>query len=89
MKPKDSTPVPGVQQANPSHSLPPGATLSDIYMDASQVAQELNISKRTVRNMRVSSKLSWTTLFGKIFYFRQEIAGLLAANKIPKKNRAA
>ena len=65
--------------------LPPGTRLSDIYMDAAQVAQELNLSKRTVRNMRVSGKLSWTTLFGKVFYLRQEIAELMIANKMLKK----
>lgn len=64
---------------------PAGTKLSDIYMDAPQVAQELNISKRTIRNMRVSEKLSFTTLFGKIFYYRQEIAAILAANKNLKK----
>ena len=64
---------------------PLGAKLNDVYMDAQQVAQELNISKRTVRNMRISGKLSFTTLFGKIFYYRQEITALLEANKILKK----
>lgn len=65
--------------------LPPGVRFGDLYMDAAQVAQELNFSKRTVRNMRVSGKLSWTTLYGKVFYMRQEIAEHLLINKVPGK----
>ena len=65
--------------------FPPGVKFDDIYMDASQVAQELNISKRVVRNIRMSGKISYTNPFGKIFYFRQEIAGILEANKKPKR----
>jgi len=65
--------------------FPPGVKFDDIYMDASQVAQELNISKRVVRNIRVSGKLSYTNPFGKIFYYRQEIAATMEANKKIKK----
>ena len=65
--------------------LPSGAVFSDIYMDASQVAQELNYGKRAVRNMRLRGVLSFTTLIGKLFYYRQEIAAILQANKVPKK----
>jgi len=67
--------------------LPPGVKFSDVYMDAPQVAEELNVSKRTVSNMRTSGKVSFTTLFGKLFYFRQELAGILVANKIAKKGK--
>jgi hypothetical protein len=65
--------------------LPPGVKFDDIYMDASQVAQELNISKRVVRNIRVSGKISHTNPFGKVFYYRQEIAAILEANKKTKR----
>jgi len=65
--------------------LPAGTKFNDIYMDASDVAIELNISKRLVRNMRVSVKISYTNPFGKIWYFRQEIAEILEANKKPRK----
>jgi len=65
--------------------FPPGVKFDDIYMDASQVAQELHISKRVVRNIRVSGKLSYTNPFGKIFYYRQEIAATMEANKKFKK----
>jgi hypothetical protein len=65
--------------------FPPGVKFDDIYMDASQVAQELNISKRVVRNIRVSGKISHTNPFGKVFYYRQEIAAILEANKKPKR----
>jgi len=65
--------------------FPPGVKFDDIYMDASQVAQELNISKRVVRNIRVSGKISYTNPFGKVFYYRQEIAATMEANKKVKK----
>ena len=61
--------------------LPPGTKFNDIYMDASDVAFELKISKRLVRNMRASGKVSYTNPFGKIWYFRQEIAEILEVNK--------
>ena len=65
--------------------LPPGVKFDDIYMDAPQVAQELNISKRVVRNIRMSGRISYTNPFGKIFYYRQEIAAIMEANKKTKK----
>lgn len=65
--------------------LPSGVKFDDIYMDASQVAQELNISKRVVRNIRISGRISHTNPFGKVFYYRQEIAAILEANKKNKK----
>ncbi len=64
------------------YNLPPGTCFSDIYMDTQSVALELNFCKRTISNMRRSGKLSHTTLNGKIYYYRQEIAGMLEANKI-------
>lgn len=67
--------------------LPVGVKFCDIYMDASQVATELNYGKRSVRNMRLNGAISFTTLHGKLFYFRQEIASILHANKVPKKNK--
>jgi hypothetical protein len=65
--------------------LPSGTKFNDIYMDAADVAIELKISKRLVRNMRARGKLSYTNPFGKIWYFRQEIAEILEANKKPRK----
>lgn len=65
--------------------LPPGVKFDDIYMDASDVAQELHISKRVVRNIRIAGRISYTNPFGKIFYYRQEIAGIMEANKTSKK----
>lgn len=65
--------------------LPPGVKFTDVYMDASDVAQELNISKRGVRNIRISGKISYTNPFGKIYYYRQEIAAVLEENKKPKR----
>ncbi len=64
------------------YNLPRGTCFSDIYMDTQSVALELNFCKRTISNMRRSGKLSHTTLNGKIYYYRQEIAGMLEANKI-------
>lgn len=57
--------------------LPPGARLSDIVMDGQQVIQELFITKRTLLNWRCSGKISYNDDFGKIFYFKQEIAKIL------------
>lgn len=65
--------------------LPPGVKFDDIYIDASQVAQELHISKRVVRNIRIAGKISYTNPFGKVFYYRQEIAGIMEANKKTKR----
>ncbi len=65
--------------------LPPGVNFGDIYMDAPQLARELNFGKRTISNMRNSGKISSTTLFGKLFYFRQEIAAILEANRKVRK----
>ena len=69
--------------------LPPGAKLSDIYMDAQDLAQELKIGKRVVYDLRRAGKLSFSTLGiskGKIFYFRQEIAAILHSNTVPATN---
>jgi hypothetical protein len=65
--------------------LAPGVKFDDIYIDASQVAQELHISKRVVRNIRIAGKISYTNPFGKVFYYRQEIAGIMEANKKTKR----
>jgi hypothetical protein len=68
--------------------LPPGAKLSDIYMDAQDVAQELKIGKRVIYDLRRAGKLSYTLIIskGKIFYFRQEIAAILNSNTVPATN---
>jgi hypothetical protein len=64
--------------------LPPGTKLSDIYMDAQDLAQELKIGKRLIYELRREGSFSFTTLGikGKVFYFRQEIAATLHSNKI-------
>lgn len=74
-----------VLKTSPILLLPSGTKFNDIYMDASDVAIELKISKRLVRNMRASGKLSYTNPFGKIWYLRQEIAEILEENKKPRK----
>jgi hypothetical protein len=67
--------------------LPPGAKLSDLYMDAQDVAQELKLGKRVVYNLRRQGKLSYTTINdGKIFYIRQEIAAIMHSNMVPASN---
>ncbi len=67
--------------------LPPGVKLSDIFIDLQEVAQQLNLSKRTINNHRAKSNLSYTVFFGKIFYFKQEIAGILLSNKKMKTKK--
>ena len=74
------------KQKKPAFSIPANSKLNEIYMDAQQVALELNISKRTIRNMRKKGNLSFTWLCGKIFYFRLEIAAILEANKISQRD---
>ena len=60
--------------------------MSKTYNVTREVASKsLNISTRTIDRYIKSGKLSYTTLYGKIFYFRQEIAGILIANT--KKRR--
>ena len=57
--------------------LPPGARLSDVFIDGPQVIQELFIHKRTLSNWRSNGRITYTNKFGKIFYFKQEIARML------------
>jgi hypothetical protein len=85
MAPKSRLSVRNTTEKYLSLLLPPGIKFDDIYMDASQVAQELHLSKRIVRNIRIAGKISYTNPFGKVFYYRQEIAGIMEANKKSKK----
>ena len=73
-------------RSRPGSDIPAASKLNEVYMDVQQVAFELNISKRTIRNMRKSGKLSYTRLHGKLFYFRHELAEILEANKVPQKD---
>ena len=68
--------------------LPPGVKLSDVYIDQQDVAQQLKLCKRVIRNMRAAGRLSYTYLEerGKIFYFVQEIAAILKDNTVLGKN---
>jgi hypothetical protein len=50
-------------------------------MDGSQVVQELFITKRTLLNWRSTGRISYSDEFGKIFYFKQEIANILLEGK--------
>ena len=75
-----------LEENKPEFSRPSSSKLNEIYMDAQQVALELNLSKRTIRNMRKRGNLSFTRLCGKMFYFRLEIAAILEANKTPQKD---
>ena len=69
-------------------SLPPGAKLSDIFIDTEDLTTQLKFSKRTINNMRKSGQLSHTFLVekGKVFYFVQELAAILKANAVIGKN---
>jgi hypothetical protein len=55
-------------------SLPADFKLSDVFLDGQQVMQELNIKERTLQHYRTTGKISYTDAFGKIFYFKPEIA---------------
>jgi hypothetical protein len=73
----------------PDFFIPAASKLDELYMDVQQVALELNISKRTIRNMRKSGKLSYTSLHVKIFYYTQELFDILEGNKVPKNDHIA
>jgi hypothetical protein len=68
--------------------IPPGVEFSDIYMDAQEVSMALKVGKRVVTNARRAGKLSYTCLYkgGKIFYLKQEIAAMMEANIVKRKN---
>lgn len=78
----------GAHEKEVSFCLPPGVKLSDVYVDQQDVAQQLKLCKRAIRNMRVAGKLSYTFLEerGKYFYLAQEIAAILKANTVIGKN---
>lgn len=83
MKPKPAIQKKELQKTAYSlqFSLPPGTQLSDMFIDGAQVIAELFISKRTLLNWRRSGKISYCDLFGKIFYYKQEIAQILLEGK--------
>jgi hypothetical protein len=83
--PKQKTDVP---EKETLFCLPPGVRLGDVYIDQQDVAQQLKLCKRVIRNMRVAGKLSYTYLEerGKYFYLVQEIAAILKANTVIGKN---
>ena len=62
--------------------LPPGTKFDDVYIDAQAVAEELNICKRVITNLKKAGVLSYTHLDknSKVYYLRQEIAAILQAN---------
>ena len=65
--------------------LPFGAKLSDVFMSARHVMDELSISKHTLLNWRDAGIISYSlSPGGKIFYFRQEIAKILFERKVCK-----
>lgn len=71
----------------PVVALPPGTRLSDFFMDGQEVMQELKISARTLQHYRTTGKLSYTNQFGKLFYFKQEIARLLMESRQQRKRQ--
>ena len=83
--PKQKTDIP--EKESP-FCLPPGVRLSDVYIDLQDVAQQLKLCKRVIRNMRAAGKLSYTYLEerGKYYFFVQEIAAILKANTVIGKN---
>ena len=67
--------------------LPPGVKFDDVYMDVLQIHQELKYCPRTIRNMRLSGLLSYTLFHKRIYYFRQEIAQILVANTVMRRDK--
>lgn len=70
----------------PEFIIPIGTQLSDFFIDGPQVISELMISKRTLMNWRAKGIISYTKNFGKIYYFKQEIAKILIEGR-EVKNR--
>lgn len=71
------------------YCLPPGTKFDDVYMDALQIQQELKYCSRSIRNMREEGLLSYTMLNKRIYYFRQEIAAILVANTVMRREKVA
>jgi hypothetical protein len=94
------TPLPPPEEAVPTPSeeeiadllsrlhIPPGVALNDIFLDNQDVTDQLHICKRVLTNMRKNGELSYTQLSknGKVFYLKQEIAGILKQNIVIGKN---
>jgi hypothetical protein len=70
--------------------IPPGVALNDIFLDAQDMAQQLNTCKRVLNNMRKNGELSYTqfTPKGKVYYLKQEAAARLWKNIVIGKNSA-
>jgi hypothetical protein len=68
--------------------IPPGVALNDIFLDNYDMAEQLHLCKRALTNMRKNGELSYTQLSknGKVFYLKQEIAGMLKQNLVIGKN---
>ena len=89
MKPKPAKvpePVPlNEQPAFPTEDifkmiLPPGTELTDFFIPAHVLLEQLDISKRKLNNMRRDGKVSHTSIESRIVYLKQELAAILAAN---------
>jgi hypothetical protein len=79
-------PIEGAEQEFIFH-IPPGVRFDDVYIDAQEVSQQLKKGKRAVANMRINGIISSTFLIkGKFYYFKQEIAGMMTANRVIGKN---
>jgi hypothetical protein len=68
--------------------IPPGVALNDIFLDAQDMSQQLNLCKRVLNNMRKNGDLSYTQVSrkGKVYYLKQEIAATLKKNIVVGKN---
>ena len=62
--------------------LKPGVLFSDLLMDGQQMLQEIYITQRALQYYRDSNKISYTSLWGKYYYFRIEIAEMVKNNII-------
>lgn len=68
--------------------IPPGVAISDIFLDAQDMGKQLSLCKRALNNMRKNGDLSYTQLTenGKVYYLKQEVAGILKQHIIIGKN---
>lgn len=62
---------------SPGTSSFPSATPLEQWMDGQEVMQKLNISPRTMQNLRTSGVLPYTIFGGRCFYKRADLERLL------------
>lgn len=61
--------------------------LAEEWVDSQRVMDVLNISKRTMQNLRDEGVLPFSTIQGKLYYKATDLEELLKSNYLKKGNR--